>query len=307
MSVLEVSFMDTQKSQKNYYRDHSPMTAPGGERSRLHALPADVRSLCGIVQGVLIHRELAAWLYDVKFSPEQVDLANIRPLTRMLAQIRAIDDRPLTSSRDPANRLPSVCRHFSTMLCAILREHGIPSRARCGFAAYFNPGRYEDHWVCEYWNSGESRWVLVDAQVDPQQLKAFRIDFDPCDVPRDRFIVAGRAWQECRSYRADANNFGLSLVPHLRGLWYVAGNLVRDLASLNRMEMLPWDVWGMMPLEDAALSGEQKIVLDGIASLITGNDADFERAHKIYESDKRLHVPRAVFNALRQTTEPIGD
>jgi hypothetical protein len=281
------------------------MTAPAPDRSWLSALPGDIRSLCTIVQGVLIHRELAAWLYDVKFSREQVDLANIRPLTLMLAQIRAIDDRPLASPRYAAHRLPSVCRHFSTMLCAMLREQDIPSRARCGFAAYFNPGRYEDHWVCEYWDREQCRWVLVDAQLDASQQKMFRIDFDPIDVPRDRFIIAADAWQMCRSGRADANNFGLSLVPHLRGLWYVVGNLVRDLAALNRMEMLPWDVWGMMPLNDAALSDEMKSVLDEIASLTLGDDADFERARQIYQSDERLRVPVEVFNAMRQTTEKI--
>ena len=29
----------------------------------------------------------------------------------------------------------------------------------------------------------------------------------------------------------------------LRGLWFVAGNVMRDFAALNNMEMLPWDVW----------------------------------------------------------------
>lgn len=290
---------------KDYYREHGPFTTPASDPCWPHALPNDVRSLCSIVQRVLIHRELAAWLYDVKFSAAQVDLANIRSLSRMLAQIRAIDDRPLTSPRDPAHRLPSVCRHFATTLCAMLREQHVPSRARCGWAAYFNPGKYEDHWVCEYWNRDQSRWVLVDAQLDAPQQKMFRTEFDPIDVPRDRFIIAADAWQMCRGGRADANRFGLSLVPHLRGLWYVVGNLVRDLAALNRMETLPWDVWGLMPLDDASVSDEMKSVLDQIASLTLGDDADFERARQIYQSDERLRVPEAVFNAMRQATEPI--
>ena len=62
---------------------------------------------------------------------------------------------------------------------------------------------------------------LVDAQLDGPQCKAFRPDFDPLDVPRDRFIIAGDAWQMCRRGRADPDQFGLSLVPHLHGLWFV--------------------------------------------------------------------------------------
>jgi hypothetical protein len=127
-----------------------------------------------------------------------------------------------------------------------LREQGVPARARCGFGAYFAPGRFEDHWVAEYWNTAEQRWVLVDAQLDNVQRSAFRIDFDPTDVPHEQFILAGDAWKQCRAGRADPDLFGLSTIKE-QGLWWIAQNLIRDLASLNRLEMLPWDVWGIMP------------------------------------------------------------
>ena len=32
----------------------------------------------------------------------------------------------------------------------------------------------------------------------------------------------------------------------LHGAWFVAGNVVRDLAALNKHEMLAWEVWGIM-------------------------------------------------------------
>jgi hypothetical protein len=215
-----------------------------------------------VIQGDLIHRDLAAWLYDLTLTKEQMDAANLRSFTEMLRMVRTLDDRPLTAAHEPSHRMPSACRHFSTMLCAILREQEVPARARCGFDAYFNPGKFEDHWVCEYWNAAQSRWILVDAQLDGPQCKAFNPDFDPLDVPRDRFIIAGDAWHMCRSGRADPDRFGLSLVPHLHGLWFVAGNVVGDLATLNRMEMLPWDVWGIMSLNDAGLTEDERTLLD---------------------------------------------
>ena len=291
---------------KDFYKSHGVMTTPKDERPQLSALPKDVARLCGIVQGVLIHRELAAWLYDLKLSEQGKDLANIRPLSEMLARIHAIDARPLASEREPSGRLPSVCRHFSTMLCGILREQGVPARARCGFGAYFTPGKFEDHWVCEYWNAAQSRWILVDAQLDAAQRKAFHLDFDPLDVPRNRFIIAGDAWQQCRGGGADPDRFGLSLVPHLHGLWFVAGNVLRDLASLNRMEMLPWDVWGMMSLDDAGLTGEKRTLLDRIAALTLADDAALPELLEIYQRDERLRVPDVVFNAMRQASEPVG-
>src|SRR5215813_8803734 len=92
------------------------------------------------------------------------------------------------------------------------------ARARVGFGAYFNPGKFEDHWVGEYWNTAEQRWILVDAQLDAVQRKTFKVDFDPRDVPRNGFIIAGDAWQQCRAGRADPSAFGLSPI-NLSGLW----------------------------------------------------------------------------------------
>src|SRR5215469_14565855 len=154
---------------QDYYRAHGRMTVPGISAAAIKSLPRDVASLTQILQGVLIHRDIAPWLYSLKLSPAEQDIANIRPVAAMLSEIQRRDARPLSDAREPAGRMPCVCWHFSTMFAAILREHGTPARARCGFGAYFNPGRYEDHWVGEYWNAAEKRWVLVDAQLDPIQ------------------------------------------------------------------------------------------------------------------------------------------
>jgi hypothetical protein len=223
----------------------------------------------------------------------------------MLARIRALDGAPLSIARKPERRMPAVCRHFTVMLCAILRAHGIPARARCGFGAYFNPPRFEDHWVAEYWNAAQSRWVLVDAQLDAALRDAIKPDFDPLDVPRDRFIIAGDAWQMCRSGRADADLFGLTYVG-LRGMWFIAGNVIRDLAALNGVPMLPWDVWGMMPKDDAGFTDEGKALLDKVAALTLAGDDAFEELRACYRSDERLRVPPVVFNALRNAPERIS-
>jgi hypothetical protein len=192
------------------------------------------------------------------------------------------------------------------MLSAILREQGVPARSRCGFGAYFTPGKFEDHWVCEYWNAAQARWILVDAQLDAVQRKAFNIDFNPLDVPRDRFIIAGDAWQMCRAGRAEADRFGLSHVPNLHGLWFIAGNVVRDFASLNQTESLPWDVWGLMEMRDDALTDDKKALLDRVAALTLAGDEAFPEIRKLYESDDRLRMPPVVFNALRNAPESIA-
>src|SRR6516165_7569409 len=51
--------------------------------------------------------------------------------------------------------------------------NGSPGRV---MAPQTSQGSFEDHWVCEYWNGAEERWVLVDAQLDElQQAKHLHI------------------------------------------------------------------------------------------------------------------------------------
>ena len=85
-------------------------------------------------------------------------------------------------------------------------------------------------------------------------------------MPRDRFLVAGDAWRLCRDGDADPASFGLSSLNEA-GYWWIAGNLLRDVAALNNMEMLPWDVWGAMPAPDEAISDEQYALFDRLAGL----------------------------------------
>jgi hypothetical protein len=288
---------------QEYYRTHSPMTAGA---ATLGTMPREIGAMCEILQGAMIHRDIAPFLYDRKLSEREYDDGNIRGIVPMLTRMRAIRSEPVTAARDVNDRLPCVCRHFTVMLTGMLREQGIPARARCGFGAYFTPGRFEDHWVAEYWNAAQRRWILVDAQLDAVQRKAFKIGFDPLDVPRDQFIVAGDAWQMCRAGKIDPERFGLTHVPNLRGLWFISGDLVRDVAALNRMELLPWDAWGMMPGPDGNLTEESKSVLDRAAALTLAGDAALPDLRNLYQTDDRFRVPPVIFNVLRNRQEEIA-
>ncbi|MGH7781887.1 MAG: transglutaminase-like domain-containing protein [Candidatus Binataceae bacterium] len=289
----------------DYYTGNGPMTAPGAHAADVAGLPADIGALCEIIQGVLIHRDIAPFLYDLKLSSERYLEGNLRPMRSILARIHSLDDRPLTVARDPGHRTAVVCRHFALMLSAILRAQGVPARARCGFGGYFTAGKFEDHWVCEYWNAAQSRWILVDAQIDAVQRKVFRPKFDLLDVPRDRFVIAGDAWRMCRGGRADENQFGLTQINE-SGLWFIAQNMLRDLASLNRMEMLPWDSWGSMTEPGVEITAEKAALFDRVAALTMSGDDGFAEVRQIYESNEGLRVPSVVFNASTKARDMIA-
>lgn len=288
---------------QDFYLGNGPMNGAGHASLALRGLPRGVEPLCEITQGVLIHRDIAPWIYGLNLSGEKRGVANIRPVAKIIEEIESCSAKPLRETRAPAERMPCVCWHFSSLIAAILREQGVPARARCGFGAYFTPGRFEDHWVAEYWNKAEHRWVLVDAQLDSVQRSAFRVGFDPTDVPHDQFILAGDAWQQCRAGRADPDLFGLSTINE-QGLWWIAQNLIRDLASLNRLEMLPWDVWGMMPRPTGTISDDDGTFLDRVATLTLSGDDLIGALREIYD-DPRVKVPSKIFNADRKIEEDL--
>jgi hypothetical protein len=220
----------------------------------------------------------------------------------MLERLLAHDGQPLSTARPVEARLVGVCRHFTVLLVAILRAQGVPARARCGFGAYFHAGRFEDHWVCEYWHAAEARWVLVDAQLDDLQRAKLHPDFDVLDVPRERFVVTGEAWAQCRAGEVDPSTFGIFA---MRGLWFIAGNLVRDVAALNNMEMLPWDVWGAMIRPDEPWQDEQLALFDRLAAVTRAPDATFAELRALYAGDERLRVPATVFNSRLNRPETL--
>jgi hypothetical protein len=265
------------------------MSDPGRHAALFDGLPRNPGALAKTVQGLLIHQHVAS-AYGVTLSNDQQAQSHIRAVEKILDEVVTRDDRPLSILRAASKRQVGVCRHFTLLHVAMLRTHGIPARARCGFGAYFEKGKYLDHWVTEYWDEGEKCWVLFDAQIDDRQRELFRIGFDTADVPRDQFVVAGEAWSLCRRGRADPSAFGIL---DMHGLWFIAGNLVRDVVALNNREMLPWDVWGAMRWQDGELD---LAFFDQLAIVSSEPDAHIDELNALY-CDERVSVPRTVFNA----------
>ena len=274
----------------DFYNTQGFITSPGSQAHLLDRLPDDVAALCKVVQGLMLHIFWAEH-YGVQLSEGRKAEVQLRSVARQLERIHELDPRPLVEAREPDRRLVGNCRDFSVILTALLRQRGVPARARCGFARYFIPNHFEDHWVCEVWNAVQRRWVLVDAQLDTLQMNKLGISFDPLDVPRDAFITGGKAWQMCRLGRADPNTFGIG---DLHGLWFVRGDLVRDIAALNKVELLPWDGWGLIERGDNELSADDLAALDDMAELTADAVPELERVRRLYESDARWHVPWTI-------------
>jgi hypothetical protein len=273
-----------------YFATPGPLTDLSAHVALVERLPTDVGALCGILQGLVMHPFLTH-LYDVAPDAVRRDEVETRPAAAIVDRIRLLDPQPLDVARPPIRRFIGNCRHFTVLLCALLRARGLPARARCGFAAYFEPTKFVDHWVCEVWDSAARAWVLVDAQLDGVQRQAFRIPFDPLDVPRDQFLVAGDAWQQCRAGRADPQRFGIL---DMFGLWFIRGNVVRDVAARAKRELLPWDGWGLMTKYDADSDAAELAMLDHAAELTLAGDERLDELLTLQAAESGMRVPREI-------------
>ncbi|WP_371790867.1 hypothetical protein OG285_11020 [Streptomyces sp. NBC_01471] len=153
---------------------------------------------------------------------------------------------------------------------------------------------HRDHVVTEH-RDARRGWLLADAELtDPAVAARYAVPFDPMDVPRDRFLVAGEAWRSIRAGEADPKTFGL-LIPgaELTGAWFVAGNVRLDLAALNRTETLLWDIWGVGAEDDEGMTDAIRDLYDEVAR-VAGNEVRYEEARKLFTGHDGLRTPRTV-------------
>jgi len=272
----------------NDYRAHSPITDPKNHAALFENLPTDLPGLHQIIQNLLIHNWKIRKFHRHLLENRTHEYA-IRRIEPLLTRILELDNQPLSVKR-PTEKLAIIdCRHFATLLCALLRHQGIPARVRCGFATYLEKTHYQDHWLCEYWNG--SRWVMEDP------------DLVMHDVPPDQFITAGRAWLMSTKEGIDPNTFGYSPEAPERGWWCLRHDLIRDLASLNKHEMLSSDVWGLMHKDEKDISAADRELLDNAATFIAAPDENFKAMQAFYNSQPDLRVSPTVtlYNYVNNT------
>jgi hypothetical protein len=249
----------------------------------LGPVPDDLDAQRRAVQGLLLHRDLAGE-YGVTGDAVRLEEQHLRSVAEVLARAQELSPEPLTVARAPADRVLGICRHFALLHTALLRDRGVPARVRCGFASYFTPGTWVDHWITERWDGG--RWVRDDPEVDDLVAERFALDFDAHDQPPGRFLTGAEAWALIRAGEADAGSFGIF---DMWGPAFVAGNVVGDFACLNKVELLPWDHWGMKQDPHGTVPDDAAATLDEVATLATGDDTAAVRDR--FQSDDRLRVP----------------
>ncbi|MFI2608278.1 transglutaminase-like domain-containing protein [Kitasatospora sp. NPDC018619] len=286
-----------------FYLGQSVFSDPGAHLPRYADLPKDPARLARIARNLIIHR-LEGRMFHHHIPAQRLHHdAETRYLDDILGLITERDPAPLGHPRAPADRFVGVCRDLALLHCSFLRHVGVPARLRCGFADYLGPdGFHCDHVATEYWDDRRG-WLLADPQLaDPRVAAACQADFDPMDVPRDRFLVAGRAWRTVRADRAAAAAFGVHPPEEgpLNGEWFVAHSTRLDLAALNKVETLLWDTWG------TGSTNTPHAPYDEVAHLTVG-PVDLPAVRRLFTEHDALRTPKTVlslapFNGPREVT-----
>jgi hypothetical protein len=246
----------------------------------IEGVTGEPEDICQPVPDLVIQPRDAArlGLAEERFAENQ-----IRPAADLIDVLLALNPAPIDVARTPEQRVVGTCRHFAVLGCALLRHRGFAARARCGFATYFKAGKGVDHWITEYWHEKDRRWVRIDSEI-----LGLSVVKQPQDLRPGQFLSGGEAWAAFREGRIDAARFGVYGTDNW-GPAEIRGNAIRDLAALNKAEMLPWDEWGRM---GASYKGETGADFDALMDTIADVCAsdDLAAIADLYSTDE-LRAP----------------
>jgi len=281
----------------DYFIQQGEFTNLGKYKNEISSIGDDIHVLTQIVQGNLMHDGFYK-NYGLK---HQSGLFHY--VEDLLTQVKKINPNPLTVPRNPKQQIQVCCRDYAVLLTAFLRNKNIPARARCGFAHFdVKDENWYDHWICEYWNKRDVCWKKVDAQLNPHVRQVWSINYDPYKVPAELFKFAGEMWITWRKKQIDAKRF---IIDNLNGSWLIRGNLLRDFAALNKIEIEPhmmrinlglnWNSWRLMSVDESQLSKDDWDLLDKVALLSVDADENLTEIRKLFKLNIELQPPKDLY------------
>lgn len=249
------------------FRQYGECTDPGEYRSLYAGLPTGLEALCARIKQQLVHP------VDIGRFPELAGTGSederFYAVQDMLAELLKRNPGGLVPDRRPAQRLRLSCRFHALLLASILKSQGVPARLRVGFAAYLSPPGLHlacDHWLCEVWDRGRGRWILVDP------------DRGRVDVPPGQFEAAGEVWLAVQQGKADPSRYG---VWKWWGRDYVKANLLHDLSCVTGRELIYWEGPALARKPAAACSPEELRFLAEAARLLQDVDANWTALRRL--------------------------
>ena len=271
-----------------FYSNQSDFTDPGKYKYLYEGISDDIPQIVNSVQGVILN---LAQVENENIPVPDRRINNeihLDTVEKILKCLSIKENRPLPFSRSVDKRSVGICTHYVLLTCSILRYKGIPARSRGGFEMYYSSNKHHDHWICEYWNVSEERWVRIDPEITDIMKKSLNINFNSLDLPKKAFMSGAEAWKECRSGEENPNHFGVMGNEWVGGWDFVLCEMILDFLALNKIELLPWEENRLSEKSTTRLTNDEYILLDKASELVIAGDESFKKMRIFYKSNKEL-------------------
>ena len=283
-----------------HYKKNGTFTYAGPYKDYFCSLPDDISVLGRLVCSQVIHR---VTLKEGNTNANETLLygdMNRYPWYRMrceddilltapalTSELFRLDARGFVKDRKVEHKIVVTCRYVSVLMSAILKAKGIPARCRAGFAPYFKKGVSMDHWINQYYNEKENRWITFDADGFYEEGG---MPLSQYDIPADSFDWAAKAYLAVRNGKTDgkqylyADGLGTCSLPAL--IRY----LIYDFHALMNHELtysfLPAYLEGRLD----KLTEEELQELDQLAEYLFEPDKYFDELCIVWKQNRKFRI-----------------
>lgn len=205
----------------------------------------------------------------------------------LTAELFRLDKRGFVTDRKTEHKIVVTCRYVSVLMSAILKAKGIPARSRAGFAPYFKEGVSMDHWINQYYNEEENRWVTLDADGFYEEGG---MPLTQYDIPDGRFDFAAAAYLAVRNKKTDGKQYLYADGLETCSLPALVRYLIYDFHALMNNELtytfLPSYLDGRLD----KLTEEELQELDRLAAWLLEPDRYFDELCAFWERERKFRI-----------------
>lgn len=279
------------------YLETSVYTYAGNYRDYFKSLPDDIPELGNLICSQIIHRITLkegntnlnkSLLYGdmTKFPWYRMRCEDdiLQTAVSMTAELFRLDNRGFVAERQVENKIVVTCRYVSVLMSAIIKAKDIPCRSRSGFAPYFKENVSLDHWINQYWDKRQSKWITFDADFFGGNL----LGFNQYDIPHEKFDWAANTWLKIRKNETDGNEFiyagdETSLKAAIRAMFYDFHALMNNEISY---EFQPSYIAGKFD----KISEDNFKEIDSLAKLMINPDENFDALCEIWNTNRKYRI-----------------
>jgi len=281
----------------NFYKKTSAYTELGNYKDFAKSLPNDIKTLCLLQRRQIIH---PITVIEALNGKNDFHVSNIRLVFEddifptacsMLNELLRLD-KNYSIKRKDEDRIYVTCRGQAILLAAILKTKGYSARVRSGFAPYIKyDGVAHDHWITEYFNDKEKRWILVDPDMCLDEIK-----FDPFDMPRSEFVFGAQAYLGLRTKHYKDEEILFATNPPTFGFKAAIRGLFYDFYSLMNEEGIFLHLPKYIVDKNFELSEEELEELDILATLLLDVDKNFNGIQNIWNNVLKYRIRKGALN-----------